>query len=260
MSPITITTHAPELNTAAQALATELGLPFTIALDKDTPFWLLLTTQGLQLCSSLYHKTQPLQVDFLAGRNYHRYRYGGGKRQMIARAVGIKGNHCPSILDITAGLGRDGFVLACLGCNVTLVERSVVLFALLRDGLQRAQQVSWFQKLQLRLQLGDANDVLQQLSKNTYPDVIYCDPMYPDSKQSALVKKEMRIVRDLIGDDLDADSLLPLCLRIAKQRVVVKRAFHAPFLNQQKPTLQYKGKSSRYDVYIVQPRSLRCKR
>jgi 16S rRNA (guanine1516-N2)-methyltransferase len=44
------------------------------------------------------------------------------------------------VIDGTAGLGKDAFVLAGLGCKVTLVERHPVVVALLADGLARAWQ------------------------------------------------------------------------------------------------------------------------
>lgn len=133
---------------------------------------------------------------------------------------------------------------------MTLLERSPVLYALLRDGLQRACSTTWFQNLSLTLHHQEACAYLASLLPEQYPEVIYCDPMFPESKQSALVKKDMRLLRDLIGDDLDADQLLINSLKVATKRVIVKRHLHAPHLNQSRPSLQFKGKSSRYDVYL----------
>ena len=42
---------------------------------------------------------------------------------MIARAIGLNSPTAPHVLDATAGLGGDAFVLASLGCPVTMVER-----------------------------------------------------------------------------------------------------------------------------------------
>ena len=42
------------------------------------------------------------------------------------------------MLDATAGLGRDAFVLASLGCQVTLIERVPAVAALLENGIERA--------------------------------------------------------------------------------------------------------------------------
>jgi len=83
------------------------------------------------------------------------------------------------------------------------------------------------------------------------PDVIYFDPMFPERTKSALVKKEMRILKEVVGDDTDADEIFKLALTKAKKRVVVKRPKGAPHLNNQEPSLIYKGKSSRFDVYFV---------
>ncbi|MBV52931.1 MAG: hypothetical protein CL816_02555 [Coxiellaceae bacterium] len=245
-----ITTHNTQLINQAKNLAQELNLLYNPNPEGANVFTLNLTHAGLELTSLDHPKQKPLRIDFLSGSNYHRYRFGGGKRQLIGRAIGLKSGYKPSILDLTAGLGRDGFVLASLGCSVTLLERSPVLYALLRDGLQRAHSATWFQTLSLTLHHQEAHKYLASLPAEQYPEVIYCDPMFPESKQTALVKKDMRLLRDLIGDDLDADLLLPKSLKVATKRVVVKRHLHAPFINQSTPSIQFKGKSSRYDVYL----------
>ena len=57
---------------------------------------------------------------------------------MLAKAVGLKKGACPDVIDCTAGLGRDAFVLASLGCRVVMLERVTVVHALLNDGLAQA--------------------------------------------------------------------------------------------------------------------------
>ncbi|MCH9643886.1 MAG: class I SAM-dependent methyltransferase [Gammaproteobacteria bacterium] len=211
---------------------------------------LVETAQGLELQDTQNKRIKPLRVDFTAGANWHRYQYGGGKGQLIAKAVGLQKYKNPTILDVTAGLGADAFALACLGCKMTLLERSEIVAALLADGLQRAQKEDWFCELKMELIQQSSIEYLKTLAKDEF-DVIYIDPMYPHSNRTALVKKEMRILRELVGDDDDADALLLLALKKAKRRVVVKRPRLAPFLADQNPDHQYKGKSSRFDVYVV---------
>jgi 16S rRNA (guanine1516-N2)-methyltransferase len=189
-------------------------------------------------------------VDFLEGALLHRKKYGGGKNQLIAKAVGIKPKIKLSVLDVTAGLGRDAFVLATLGCDVTMCERSPIIHALLEDGLLRGNQEKWFLDLSLQLIHADAIDYLKTLSDAQKPDVIYIDPMFPEKTKTALVKKEMRALREVVGDDVDSEKLLNAALAMAKKRVVVKRAKLAPTLTEKKPTIVYMGKSSRFDVYI----------
>lgn len=250
MTQVYITSNETALIDRAIALSKELGIPYNPSPERTNVFTLNVTYAGLELSALDHPEQKPLRIDFLSGTNFHRYRFGGGKRQLIGRAVGLKSGYKPKVLDITAGLGRDGFVLASLGCSVTLLERSSILYALLRDGLQRAHSAKWFQTLSLTLHHQEASRYLTSMPPEEYPEVIYCDPMFPESKQSALVKKDMRLLRDLIGDDLDADQLLPHSLKVATKRVVVKRHLHAPFINQSTPSIQFKGKSSRYDVYL----------
>jgi len=171
-------------------------------------------------------------------------------RQLIARAVGFKGAPL-NVIDATAGLGRDAFLLACLGCNVTAVERSPVMATLLADGLDRASvdpAVGPILRERFRLVRGDAREMLATLAESAPPNVVCIDPMFPHRTKSALVKKEMRLGRLVAGDDPDAADLFNVALSTARNRVVVKRALRAPALVRD-PAFSYKGKAIRYDVY-----------
>jgi len=198
-----------------------------------------------------------IYVDFLSGALAHRRKYGGGKNQLIAKAVGIKSTEKLFVLDVTAGLGRDAFVLATLGCDVLMCERSKIIYALLEDGLKRAEKEEWFRALSLKLICIDAIDYLQTITETLsptptfIPDVIYIDPMFPERTKSALVKKEMRILREVVGDDVDSEKLFQLALTVAKKRVVVKRSALAPTITEDKPDIIFKGSSSRFDVYLT---------
>lgn len=200
----------------------------------------------------LDHAFNPLVIDFTSGKSRHRRIFGGGKNQPLARAVGIKGQYFPDILDITAGLGRDAFVLATFGCQVRLLERSEVVVALLANALQRAGQDAEIMPIIQRMQLlqTDSMDYLRELPEVQYPSVIYMDPMYPHREKSALVKKEMRIIRDLLGDDMDSDDLLLTARKRARKRIVVKRPKGAAYLADIKPHSQVASKNTRYDLYL----------
>jgi len=190
-------------------------------------------------------------VDFVSGAVAHRRKFGGGKGQSIAKAIGIKSGVSLDVIDATAGLGRDAFVLASLGCNVTLVERSPVAAALLEDGLERAYldyEIGAWVEQRMKLHFGSGYEYL----KNHQTDVVYLDPMFPHKKKSALVKKEMRVFQGVVGADLDADDLLEVALNAARYRVVVKRPDYAPFLNDKKPSMSITTKKNRFDVYVKQ--------
>lgn len=146
----------------------------------------------------------------------------------MAKAVGIKGDYLPDVVDATAGLGRDAFVLASVGCRVRMLERNPVVAALLDDGLARgyadAEIGGWLQE---RLQLIHASSLTALSDITPRPQVVYLDPMFPHKQKSALVKKEMRVFQSLVGPDLDADGLLEPARLLATKRVVVKRPDYA---------------------------------
>ncbi|QQK66048.1 rRNA methyltransferase [Cobetia sp. cqz5-12] len=201
---------------------------------------------------------KPLCVDFVAGRADHRRRFGGGRNQLIARACGLNRGALPSIVDATAGLGRDAFVLASLGAPVLMIERVAATAAILVDGLTRAQGCAddEIRQIALRMQAlhGDATRELGALVAqwDQPPQVVHLDPMYPHRDKSALVKKEMRVFRALAGDDADAPALLEAALEVATHRVVVKRPRKAEPIGGLAPSHVVEEKTSRYDVYVKQ--------
>lgn len=204
---------------------------------------------------TLHDQTQPkvmgVCVDFCSDAMTYRRHNGGGFKEFIAKAIGVKSNHKPSVVDATAGLGRDSFLLASLGCKVIMIERSPVVAAMLHDGLRRcllSEEISAWLPDRLSLQHGIASEVLTQW-RQPKPDVVYLDPMFPHRKKSAAVKKEMQLFQRLLGTDLDADDLLTPALLLATTRVVVKRPASAPFLMNVKPHSQVVSKKHRYDVY-----------
>jgi 16S rRNA (guanine1516-N2)-methyltransferase len=230
----------------ASAWAERLGLP----LQGEAEFALQLGDDGLQLAELGPQAPGPVRVDFVEGAVAHRRLFGGGSGQMIAKAVGVQPGVRPSVLDATAGLGRDAFVLATLGCAMTLSERQPIIAALLEDGLARARRDAEVAPIaaQMCLLQGNAIELMRDWQGEP-PQVIYLDPMFPHRDKSALVKKEMRLFRPLVGDDLDAPALLQAALALASHRVVVKRPRKAPIIEGAKPSYALEGKSSRYDIY-----------
>lgn len=227
--------------------------------SSDSEFALVWTAERLELRKLDEPKLGAIFVDLIGGAVGHRRKFGGGKGQAIAKAAGLNKGATPTILDGTAGLGRDAFVLASLGCKVQMVERHPVVAALLDDGLQRAKQdpeIGGWVGERMSLIHASSHTALDDLAQDesfTKPDVVYLDPMYPhpeNKKKSALVKKEMRVFQSLVGADLDADNLLQPALTLATKRVVVKRPDYANWLADQKPTMAIETKKNRFDVYV----------
>lgn len=245
----------------AKAFASSNNLVFSDNSNAD--FILAFSLSGVALLDNRAKKPVEIQVDFTAGAAAHRMKYGGGKSQSIAKAVGVTAKIKPRVLDVTAGLGKDAFVLAGLGCEVLMLERSAVAHALLEDGLLRARayvagkfdENDLEEQAQLRESVSRMNlihtealEYLQQAERESV-NVIYLDPMFPERKKSAQVKKDMLAFQELIGKDEDASLLLDAAMQVAENRVVVKRPNHASLLTELKPNLQLIGKSSRFDIY-----------
>lgn len=193
----------------------------------------------------------PVVIDFVSGKLAYRRKYGHAGGEAISRAVGIKKGQRPNIVDATAGWGRDAFVLATMGCRVHMIERSAIIAALLEDGLRRANEDETIGRLikdKLSLACGDSRQALQEIPFE--PEVIYLDPMFPHKEKSALVKKDMRILQQVVGQDEDAGELLKLALTIATKRVVVKRPAYADVLGAIKPQGSIKTKKHRFDIYL----------
>ena len=224
-------------------------------LVKTFSMVLCCSSDGLQLQQTGPKAPGPVYVDFVSGAVAHRRKFGGGAGQQIAKAVGIKSGVRPYIADVTAGLGKDAFVLATLGCEISLVERSSVVAMLLQDGLERGYQDLETAQILARMELfsGNGADWLQRSLGNgrRRPDVVYLDPMFPHSKKSAQVKKEMSLFRELIGDDTDTAELLETALKVANNRVVVKRPRKAPNIDGPMPSFSLEGKSGRFDIYAL---------
>lgn len=186
--------------------------------NEKSPLALVQTDDRLELRKLDEPKLGAVYVDFVGGTMAHRRKFGGGRGEAVAKAVGIKGSALPTVIDATAGLGRDAFVLAAIGCQVRLVERHPVVFLLLQDGLNRAYQDEEIgEMLQQNLHLLNVQHINELDPNSDYADVVYLDPMYPHKQKSALVKKEMRVFQHLVGADLDADELLLPALQLAKK-------------------------------------------
>jgi 16S rRNA (guanine1516-N2)-methyltransferase len=200
--------------------------------------------------STSFTSARPLIVDFIGGSLNHRLNFGGGIKQNLAKAVGIKSGIRPDIIDATAGLGRDSFILASMGSHITLIERSQIMHDLLADGMSKASREGGkLSEVIARMTLihGDAIEILPQTST----DVIYIDPMHPPRQKSALVKTEMRQIRAIVGEDLDQPELIKTALGANCRRVALKWPAKSP-LPDGLPECSHQlvGKSVRFDIFM----------
>lgn len=237
-------------------LAARLSLPlwqFENTTEHKCQFLLFYDNARLSLKQNEEGAAGPLCVDFEDATLTYRQRHAR-QPEAILKALGAKGGETLRIVDATAGWGLDAFVLASAGHRVDLFERSVILHALLQDGLRRAT-ASGDERLvviakRMTLHFGDSSMTLRAWGE-ARPDVIYLDPMFPERSKSAKVKKNMYLLQQMLHDELPAETLLRDALSLAGRRVVVKRPAHAGFLEDIKPSFQQAGKSSRFDIYLT---------
>lgn len=236
----------------ASAFASQHQLPLLNEKDKTFELQLIFGDEQIELYDKQLNTS--INVDFVSGALAHRQQFGGGRGQAIAKAIGLKQGKNPDVLDVTTGLARDAYILATLGCRMTLVEQSPILCALIDDGIKRGlenEQSAQILSVHFKLHNQNAIDFMNNLSEQQRPDVIYIDPMYPERKKSALVKKDMQILQRLLGKDENDGALLEAALDCARERVVVKRPTHAPCLTEAKPATSINSKKTRYDIYLT---------
>lgn len=262
---IRVAEEGPDAAAASRAerLAAELGLA-VVKDESDLDAVLVVRADRLELRETQVARRggqAAVWCEFAEGAFGHRVRSGHIAAELLVKAVrGRGGARGLKVVDATAGLGRDAALLALAGCEVTAVERSAVMAALLRDGLQRAAEAAAHgeaerQRLEplgrIAVVVADARQWLAELPTAHRPDVVTLDPMFPPRSKSAQVKKQMRLCRLVSGGDEDAAELLAIAQQMARRRVVVKRPMHAEPLGGAKPTVSRKGRSVRYDVYVA---------
>ena len=222
------------------------------ALDAHSSHYVLsIEKDRIQLAPRDKSMGNPVVVDFSSGTIGFRGRQNVRQELLVKAVLGRDKKSAPSVLDMTGGLGRDSFILACAGCNVTTLERNPLVFLLLSDGLYRAAADIELQPIvrNIDLHFCDAVKAGSVASELSSYDVVYMDPMFPERTKSALVKKEMRVFRDVVGEDMDVNQLFEQARNVARKKVIVKRPRKSAFIKDKKPTYSVEGRSSRFDVY-----------
>ncbi|GKT11657.1 MAG: 16S rRNA (guanine1516-N2)-methyltransferase [Thiomicrorhabdus sp.] len=274
--------YSEAAQSAALALSHKYSLPLTDDLSEPSYMqlgWYTVKKDPIQKLALFQNESGPVFIDFISGKKAHRRHFGGGKGQPLVRAMGKLKEGLPTILDATAGMGGDSFVLASQGHQVQMIERSVAVAALLADGLARAgaaltsndgdskddnheknnnddnKERQALLSIINSLSIKQANSADYLLSEQPKVDVIYMDPMYPEKKKNAATKKEMKALQNLVGPDRDSEKLLSAALQTASYRVVVKRPKGAPIIELDNPKLipsaNISSPNTRYDIYSI---------
>jgi len=244
---VAIKAAMPSLQSRAEKLSREFHLPL-FSEKNNFNYFLNVTEEHIELISKKEKNFLPIYVDFLEDKFLRRTFKKDLSEELLAKAVGIKKNNKLQVWDLTAGWGCDAFLLVMMGCDVKMVERSAPMVILLQDGLERFFQYQRdISSSQFSLVYADSLDFLNKTDEK--PDVICLDPMYPSTRKSALVKKEMQILKELLEPQEDITPLFLAAMKKAKKRVVIKRGLHSPFVGNKRPDFQFLGKSIRFDVF-----------
>lgn len=206
-------------------------------LHRDADGYALIDSRG---------EFRSLRIDFTSRRLQRRIDDGGRELSVQATRAGPR----VRILDCTAGLGTDSFILASRGAEVVMLERSNSLYLMLRDALIRAREHPRVSEIANRLDVVrcDARSCLAGLE--TPPDVVFIDPMFPSRRKAARVKGELQLLQRLLGKDEDARSLVVAARRTGCKRVVLKRPRGRGEIPGLVPSYVVKGKASRFDVFV----------
>ncbi len=213
--------------------AAELGLPLVLGWHEERlSLW---RPEG---------RESPLSVTFSDGKQGYRLTPERVRHERLIKALGKPREQTRTVLDATAGLGRDAALIAMAGFPVLLAERSPILHAMLADGLRRAPT-----ELAAVMQLLPCAGA----DAHSMPPLhaVYLDPMFPSREKSAAVKKDLQWLQQLAAypDHHEEVMLLEWALGLDPQRVVVKRPGKAEPLAKRRPHHQIAGKAIRFDVY-----------
>ena len=238
----------------AQRLAARLDTTVRDAAPDCDGGFLVEVQQGVIRARQNTPGSAPVTVEFTRGRNAHRQRFGGGINQHLCRAVGLNKHPGLHIVDANGGFARDAFVMASFGAHVTLLEQSNLLCEMICHALESAATAAESAEIASRIKVvnTDSVDYLMRLPALA-TDVVYLDPMFPERRKSAAVKKDMQLLHALAGPDTSAAQLLAAALYKAKRRVVVKRPVHADPISPDRLTGEVRATHTRYDIYAPWP-------
>jgi 16S rRNA (guanine1516-N2)-methyltransferase len=234
--------RAQEMAARLHAPLSEHPEPDALALRLDDE-GLALVGDGMELRDDLSEMLPRLRPDRLS-------------RELLVRAARIKASalagRAPLAVDATAGLGTDSLLLAAAGFEVTMLERDPVIAALLADALERAAGVPELAGAVGRMRLVEGDSVAALGDLGFVPDVVYLDPMFPQRRKSAAVKKKFQLLHRLERPcgERDQEELLRAALAASPRKVVIKRPAKGPLLAGAKPSYSIAGKAARYDCIV----------
>ena len=198
-----------------------------------------------------YGEKPPLTVNYGSSSLRLRQKKISTKGELLVRAVNEKPG--ARVLDMTAGLGIDAFILASYGHEVTMLERSKTIYLLVADALKRAEQDPQLKPVAARLAIHHWDSTRPFLPAKGF-DAALVDPMFEEKKKSALPPGNMQMLQAFLGRGAELHPFLAAAQALGIRRSIVKRPRldRAPLDNARRPVYQLTGRSSRLDVFFNQ--------
>ena len=236
---LTLANHCAGCKAAARRLIDAIE-----GIEPDGDWRLEIDDLGLTLATRL--NGQPVRWQYSFSDPALRRR-AVQRNQGLLKACNTRRRDIRSVLDLTAGWGRDSFLLAASGHQVTLVEQQPLIAACIDFLLQIARADDPDSPChRMRLLTGDGRAVLQS---GETADCLYLDPMFPPHKSGARPGKELQLLQQLTANR-NVEGLFRHALAADTRRVVVKRPLHAPPLAGEPPDLNHREKTVRFDIYL----------
>ncbi|CAL4324601.1 class I SAM-dependent methyltransferase [Buchnera aphidicola] len=222
---------------------------WNIQQNYHTEFSLIIHEHRIELKNNANKNIKNIWIDF----NHKKMKsYQDDSKIKIIKAIGIKKKPFLNVIDATAGLGKDSFMMFSYGCTITMIENNPILSILIYDGLKRSYNdpiIGNIIKKKMK-HINHSSINIQSLNLQK-PDVIYLDPMFPRKKKKSLPKKHMNTIQNLVKKDSDTQLLFNACKNFAKNRIVVKRKKNFKIISKNKPNYMIYSKKYRFDVYLI---------
>ena len=247
-SEIKVMACASEDVEKARYISQKLNAPMINGLNNkqtDTGLVLKVAKEGLTLTDGVL----TINGDF--SKMIQRVKPGNLQKEILIKAVRIKGKDRINVIDATAGMGDDSLILAAAGFNVIMYEQDKIIATLLESAVEHAKEIEELKDIVTRMQVNCEDSIRAMRNLNERPDVILLDPMFPERQKSAMVKKKFQLLGQLEKPCNNEEELMQAAIDAKPRKIVVKRPAKGPYLAGKKPSHSIGGKAVRYDCYIM---------
>lgn len=205
-----------------------------------------LLWDGRKLSFHELNEGQHVSFDFVSKLKYHALQQYSLKKEPLARALGLSKNPETTVLDGTAGTGKDAMLMLSYGARIESMERNPFIYLLLKDALKRLSESELADQYEpnYTIQFGPCQKLNREQCQGK---VFFYDPMFPALRNKSKSKKEMELFKNLTGGDEDIESVFLWAKEQPFSKIVFKQSVHDKPLG--KPTASFKGKSVQYHMY-----------